>query len=100
MEKLYSSITFLKMAGGRMHTTHPTPLDPPLAINYGNHQKSLVYFSHSAPLLLFFSTRRHSQKKEAMTQCCPKYAPASADVVFFIDIQRRAAEMRKKSSLA
>ena len=26
MEKLYTSKTFLKMAGGRMHTSHPTPL--------------------------------------------------------------------------
>ena len=25
MEKLYTSKTFLKMAGGRMHTPHPTP---------------------------------------------------------------------------
>ena len=34
MEKLYTSKTFLKMAGGRIHTPHPTPLDPPLAISY------------------------------------------------------------------
>ena len=26
MEKLYTSKTFLKMAGGRMHTLHSTPL--------------------------------------------------------------------------
>ena len=25
MEKLYASKTILKMAGGRMHTPHPTP---------------------------------------------------------------------------
>ena len=25
MGKLYASKTFLKMAGGRMHTPHPTP---------------------------------------------------------------------------
>ena len=25
MEKLYASKTFLKTAGGRMHTPHPTP---------------------------------------------------------------------------
>ena len=43
MEKLYTSKTFSKMAGGRMHTSHPTPLDPPLAISYKNHQKSLTY---------------------------------------------------------
>ena len=29
MEKLYASKTCLKMAGGRMYTPHPTPLDPP-----------------------------------------------------------------------
>ena len=37
MEKLYTSKTFSKMAGERMHTSHPTPLDPPLAICYKNH---------------------------------------------------------------
>ena len=35
----YASKTFLKMAGGRMHTPRPTPLDPPLAISYRNHQR-------------------------------------------------------------
>ena len=54
MEKLYASKAFLKMADGKMHTSHPTPLDPPLAISYRNHQKSLAYFSHLAPLILFF----------------------------------------------
>ena len=54
MEKLYTSKTFSKMAGGMVHTPHPTPLDPPLAISYKNHQKSLAYFSHLAPLILFF----------------------------------------------
>ena len=34
MEKLYASKTFLKMAGEWVHTPHPTPLDPPLAISY------------------------------------------------------------------
>ena len=40
-----------------MHAPHPTilyPLYPPLAISYRNHQKSLAYFSHLAPLILFF----------------------------------------------
>ena len=32
MEKLYALTTFLKMTGGKMHTSHPIPLDPPLAI--------------------------------------------------------------------
>ena len=34
MKKLYSPKTFLKMAGGRMHTPHPTPLNPSLALCY------------------------------------------------------------------
>ena len=64
MQKLYRPIprTFLKMAGGRMHTPHPTPLNPPLAISYGKHQKSLAYFGHLAPLVLLFFTKRQSQK--------------------------------------
>ena len=60
MEKLYISKTLLKMAGGRMDTLHPTPLDPPLVISFGNHQKSLVYFSHLAPLILFFFTKKRN----------------------------------------
>ena len=42
MKKLYIPQTFLKMAGGRMHIPHPTPL----AISYRKHQKSSPYFSH------------------------------------------------------
>ena len=38
------------------------PVDPSLAIIYGNHQKSQVYFSHLSPLILFFFTKRQSQK--------------------------------------
>ena len=62
MEKLHTSKAFLKMDGGRMHTSHPTPLDPPLVISYRNHQKSLACFSHLEPLILFFFTERPSQK--------------------------------------
>ena len=54
MEKVYTSKTCLKMAGEKMHTPHPTPPDPPLAISYRTHQKSLTYFSHLASLILFF----------------------------------------------
>ena len=60
-----------------MHTPHPTCQDPPLAISYGNHQKSLVDFSHLAPLMLFFFIKRRSQKGErgGMAQCpSPQYA--------------------------
>ena len=63
------------MAGGRMHTPHLIPLDPPLAISYKNYQKSLAYFSHLAPSVLFFFTKTQSQKG-GMAQCPhPKYAP-------------------------
>ena len=62
MQKLYTSKTFLKMAGGRLHTSHSTLEGPPLAISYRNHQKNLAYFSHVAPLVLFFLTKRQSQK--------------------------------------
>ena len=56
MEKLQVSKSVLKMAGERMHIPHPTPLYPPLAISYRNHQKSLaslctisfVLFYHNA----------------------------------------------------
>ena len=60
MEKLYASKAFLKMAGGRMHAPHLTPLDPPLAVSYENYQKSLAYFNHLAPLVLFFFTKKQS----------------------------------------
>ena len=60
MENLYASKIFLKMVVGRMHTPHPIPLDPPLAISYGNHQKSLAHFSHLVPLVLFFFAKRQS----------------------------------------
>ena len=57
MKKLYRSTSkkFLKMAGGRMHTPHPTPLDPPLTISYRNHQKNLAHFNHMAPSVFFFT---------------------------------------------
>ena len=76
MEKLYALTKFLKMAGGRMHISHPIPLDPPLAISYGKHQKSLAYFNHLAPLVLFFFTKRRSKSWGGMAQRPPlKYAP-------------------------
>ena len=64
MKKLYgpTSKTILKVAGGRMHIPHPTPLDPPLVISCRNHQKSLAYFSHLAPLILFVFTERQESK--------------------------------------
>ena len=70
MEKLFTSKTCLKMAGGKMHIPHPTTLDPFLAVNYRNHQKHLAYFSHLAQLILFFFTKKQSQKG-AMAQWPP-----------------------------
>ena len=51
MEKLYASKTFLKMAGGRMRTPHPTPL-------------AIIATDTMllAPLILFFFTKRLSQR--------------------------------------
>ena len=76
MEKLYPSKTFLKMTGERVHNSHPTPL----AIRYRNYQKSLVYFSHLAPLILFFFNfvfKRPSQRGGGAWHNAPlKYAPA------------------------
>ena len=63
---------FFQNAWWRKHIPHPTPLDPPLAINYKNHQKSLAYFSYWASLVLFFFTKRRSQKGGgSMAQCPP-----------------------------
>ena len=73
MEKLYTSKTFLKMAGGRMHTPHPTPLDPPLAVSCRNHQNSLVYFSPLAPLILFFFNKKAESKRGAWNNAQMSY---------------------------
>ena len=62
MGKLYTSKAFLKTVGGRMHTSHPTPLYPPLAISYRKHQKSLAYFIQLAQLILFFLLKRRVKR--------------------------------------
>ena len=59
------------MASGRMHIPHPTPLNPTLAVSYRKHQKSLTYFSHLAPLVLLFFTKRQSQKGGAWPNTPP-----------------------------
>ena len=62
-----------------MHIPHPTPLDSLLAISYRNRQKNLADFSHLltwAPLVLFFFTKKQSQKGGAWHNGSdPKYAP-------------------------
>ena len=64
MKKLYTSTTFSKTAGGRRHTPHPTSLGPPLAISYENHQKSLAYSSHMAPLILLIFYQKAKSRGE------------------------------------
>ena len=71
MEKLYTLKVFLKMAGGRMHTPHPIPLYPHLTISYRNYQKSLAYFSHLAPLILFFLLKGRVKRRGAWPNDSP-----------------------------
>ena len=59
-----------------MHTPHPTPLDPSLAISYRNHEKSMAYFSYLAQLILFLFAKRQSQKG-GHGPIPPKYATGS-----------------------
>ena len=54
--------TLMKMAGGRMYTPHPIPQDLPEAISCRNHQKSLAYFNHLTPFVLFLFTKKQSQR--------------------------------------
>ena len=62
MKKLYTTKDFTKWLVGWWDDALHTPLHPPLAISYKYHQKNLAYFSHLAPLILFFFTKRRSQK--------------------------------------
>ena len=58
------------MAGRWMHTPHPTPMDPPLAISYRNHYASGMFQSFGT-ITFFFFTERQSQKGGAVAQCPP-----------------------------
>ena len=60
MEKLHASKAFLKIAGGRMHTLHPIPLDPPLAIQKPSKESGIFQSLGIANFVLF--TKRQSQK--------------------------------------
>ena len=84
MEKLYTSKKFLRKAGGWMHIEYPSSYPPgsPLAISYRNHQKSMAYFSHLAPLVFFFFLLKGRVIRGwvGMAQCSPKYAPASSSL--------------------
>ena len=72
-----------------MHTPRPTPL----AISYRSHQKSLAHFSYLVPLILFFFTKRQSQKGEGAWQ----NAPLNYALVFtFRPIKVLMVDFRKK----
>ena len=86
MKKLYASKTFLKMAGGRMHTPHPTSLYPPPAISYRNDQKSLVYFSHLAPLILFFLLKGRVKRGGYGSMPPIKYSTAWTHAIFLLTL--------------
>ena len=58
MEKLYVSKAFLKMAGGRMHASHPTPPVPVPGYKLQKPSKESGIFQTLAPLILFFFTKR------------------------------------------
>ena len=59
----YGKIVFIKIIVEKAVEVNTYPssplLDPPLTISYESHQKSLAYFSHLAPFILF--TKRQSQ---------------------------------------
>ena len=77
MEQLHASKAYLKMADGRMRTPHPTHMYPPLALSYRNFAPLILYFKYCnplAPLILFFLTKRQSQKGGGHVPMPPKYA--------------------------
>ena len=54
MEKLDTSKTCLKMAGGKDAYPLSYPHESVPGTSCRNHQKSLAYFSHFVPLVLFY----------------------------------------------
>ena len=63
MKKINTSHTFLKMADERMHTLILAPGSAPRHKQQKLSKESgIAYFSHLAPLILLFPTRRQSQK--------------------------------------
>ena len=72
MEKLYTSKTLLKMAGGRMHTPHSTPLDPPLANGHKLQKPSKkpgVFQSLDTINFFIFLLKGRVKRGEGMAQC-------------------------------
>ena len=71
---IYGKIVYIKniFENGWWEDAYPTSY--PLAMTYRNHQKSLVYFSPLAPLILFLFTKGQSQKGGGHgTMPSPKY---------------------------
>ena len=92
MEKLYTSKTVLEIAGWRMHTLHSTPLDLPLAVSYRNHQNSLAYFSHLAPLLLFFLLKGRIKGEEVWRNAFPLNTLFSTKILLKIGKEEQKKE--------
>ena len=82
------------MSSGRKHTPRPNPLDQSQAISYRNHRKSLGYFSHLAPLILFPFTKRQSQKGKR-AQCPSEYAPARGITSGKANLRNSASEQHR-----
>ena len=73
MEKLYTSKTFLKMAGGRMHAPHPTPRSAPGHKQQKPSKESGIFLSFGTIFVLFYE--KSESKGGTVAQCPPKYAP-------------------------
>ena len=62
----YGKIVYIKniFENSWWEDTYPSsyPPESTQAISYRNHEKSLAYFSYLAPLILFFFTKRQSQR--------------------------------------
>ena len=79
MVQNYAKIVYIKSSfeNGWKEDAYPSSYPPGSAPGHKvvldkNHQNSLAYFSHLAPLILFFSTKRQIQKGEkGMAQCYP-----------------------------
>ena len=79
MEKLLTSKTFLKMAGGRMHTPHPTPLDPPPGHKLQKPSKKSGIFQSLGTIIFVLFLLKSRVKRGGGghgTMAPPKYAPA------------------------
>ena len=79
MEKLYTSKTFLKMAGGRMHTPHPNPPHPPLANGHKLQKpsKESGMFQPLSTISFFFLLKGRVKRGGGHGKMPPKYAPGA-----------------------